>query len=585
MHRNTAAAVLLDCRSVFLYKKMEWREKMKQMKKNILPIILMLIMVLVNTFSAFAAVQQSVIEQTAAETAKYLQKTVDKPQPGSIGGEWVIMALARGEYDVPGSYYDKYYEAVEKYVKECKGILHEKKYSEYSRTIVALSAIGKDPSNVGGYNLLTPLGDFNKTIWQGINGPIWALIALDSKDYSIPQNKSAEVQATREMYVEEILKRQLSDGGFSLTGGTSSAAQGDDAADADITAMALQALAKYQDRTDVKAATEKALNCLSKLQNDDGGYSSWGTVNAESTAQVIVALSELGISMNDSRFLKNGHSLMDNLSKYYVKGKGFKHILSESQSNQMATEQCFYALVAANRESKGENSLYRMNDAVTAFNTMSPINPQKDTAGGLTNKNTDVRVMPVTKEGRTFADISGHKNQKAIEALSKREIINGKTDSEFKPDDTMTRAEFATIVVKALGLNPKAENVFTDVSDKAWYAGYVDTAYKYKIVSGTSAETFNPNGSITRQEAASMVTRAASLCGMDTSVEEAAIQNTLAQFTDYVQVSSWANNALAFCYSSSILDSSDLEILPKTTIKRSEIAEMLYRMLDKAELL
>ncbi len=226
-----------------------------------------------------------------------------------------------------------------------------------------------------------------------------------------------------------------------------------------------------------------------------------------------------------------------------------------------------------------------MNDAVTAFNTMSPINPQKYTAGGLTNKNTDVRVMPVTKEGRTFADISGHKNQKAIEALSKREIINGKTDSEFKPDDTMTRAEFATIVVKALGLNPKAENVFTDVSDKAWYAGYVDTAYKYKIVSGTSAETFNPNGSITRQEAASMVTRAASLCGMDTSVEEAAIQNTLAQFTDYVQVSSWANNALAFCYSSSILDSSDLEILPKTTIKRSEIAEMLYRMLDKAELL
>ena len=88
---------------------------------------------------------------------------------------------------VPANYYDDYYARVEKYVKNCAGVLHERKYTEYSRVILALTAIGRDPSNVAGYNLLTPLGDFEKTIWQGLNGPIWALIALDSGSYDIPE--------------------------------------------------------------------------------------------------------------------------------------------------------------------------------------------------------------------------------------------------------------------------------------------------------------------------------------------------------------------------------------------------------------
>lgn len=557
---------------------------MKQKKKSMLSIFLVLIMVFGNMNSIFAATEKTSVNQALTETAKYLQQTVMDPQPGSIGGDWVVMALARSDYKVPQSYYDSYYTALEKHVKECKGILHDKKYSDYSRTIIALSAIGKDPANVAGYNLLTPLGDFNKTIWQGINGPIWALIALDSKNYPVPQNKDAEVQATRDMYVNEILKRQLADGGFSLTGGTTGAAKGDEIADTDITAMALQALAKYQNRTDVKAATEKALACLSKLQNENGGFSSWGTVNCESADQVIVALTELGVSVDDSRFVKNGHTLVENILQFNIKGNGFKHILSETSANQMATEQGFYALVSVQRQLDGKSSMYRMTDGKTAATSTQSTGTDK-TVSGLKDKNADVKAMPVTKEGRTFTDIKGHKNQKAIEALASRSIINGKTDTAFEPDATMTRAEFATIVVQALGLTPKADNVFKDVSDKAWYAGYVGTAYKYKIVSGISATDFNPNGSITRQEAASMVARAAALCGMNTNMDAATIQNTLAQFTDYVDAASWANSALAFCYSNDVLDKSDLTISPKAPIKRCEIAEMLYRMLGKADLM
>lgn len=98
---------------------------------------------------------------------------------GSIGGEWAVLGLARSGYAVPEEYYQNYYQTVEEYVKACGGVLHETKYTEYSRVIIVLTAIGKDPTNVAGYNLLTALGDYDKTIWQGTNGPIWALIALD----------------------------------------------------------------------------------------------------------------------------------------------------------------------------------------------------------------------------------------------------------------------------------------------------------------------------------------------------------------------------------------------------------------------
>lgn len=130
-------------------------------------------------------------------------------------------------------------------MEACKGVLHEKKYTEYSRLIVALSSIGMDARNVAGYDLTYALGDYDKTIWQGMNGLIWALIALDSRNYPVPQNKEAKTQAIRQMYIDRILDCQLADGGWSLFGGTEAASTGDGVSDPDITGMALQALAKY----------------------------------------------------------------------------------------------------------------------------------------------------------------------------------------------------------------------------------------------------------------------------------------------------------------------------------------------------
>jgi hypothetical protein len=193
--------------------------------------------------------------------------------------------------------------------------------------------------------------------------------------------------------------------------------------------------------------------------------------------------------------------------------------------------------------------------------------------------------MPVTTPGVTFSDITNHANKTAIEALASRAIVNGYEGGTFAPNATMTRAEFATIVVKGLGLNPKSVTAFSDVAANAWFAPYIGTAYSMGIVKGVSDTQFDPNATITRQEAALMVARAAKLCGMETSMDSQQILNVLAQFGDYVAVADWAKEGVAFCYSSNILDLDDLNVEPNRAIRRSEIAQMIYNMLGSAELL
>jgi prenyltransferase beta subunit len=159
-------------------------------------------------------------------------------------------------------------------------------------------------------------------------------------------------QATRDLYVDYIINAQLENGGWSLMGGE---------AEIDLTAMALQALAKYQDRKDVADAVEKGLAILSDRQNENGGYqfSASEQVSCESVAQVIVALAELGISLDDPRFVKNGKTLLDGILQFQRSDGGFSHLM-EGETDLLATEQAFYALVAANRIAQGESSLYRM---------------------------------------------------------------------------------------------------------------------------------------------------------------------------------------------------------------------------------
>lgn len=540
---------------------------MKKWKARDMSLLLALAVMASLLVPAQAAVSQADISAAVTDTAAYLQRTVSKPHVGSIGGEWAVLGLARSGVSVPEKYFQDYCAVVEKYVEDRGGVLHERKYTEYSRVIVALTAIGKDARSVAGYDLTKALGDFDKTVWQGLNGPIWALIALDSANYPMPSGG-----ATRQMYVDYILDKQLPDGGWNLTS--------DGTSDPDITGMALQALANYQDQKAVSSAIQAALACMSRQQNSGGGYSS-----VESTVQMVVGLTSLGISLDDSRFVKNGKNLLDDLMSYYTKGSGFVHTRDGSGDSGMATEQGFYALVAVQRAQQGKNSLYNMSDATG--NTSTPTTPSTNPgtqAQGLAEKHADVKPVPVSVT-MSFSDIAASPAASAIKDLASRGIIGGKGNGVFDPNGDVTRAEFAKIIVLSLGLTPKETRDFTDVPTGQWYSGYVGTAAAYGIVNGVWDGKFDPSGKITRQEAAVMVFRAAKLCGVKPEMDEASIRNMLAQFPDYTKSSSWAREALAVCFQEGILSQNELDIRPLVPATRAEITQMVYNLLDRAELL
>lgn len=294
-------------------------------------------------------------EETPIEkTARYLQAQIPEPTCAAVGGDWLVFGLARSGLKAPQKYFDTYYKNVEDYIVSVDGVLSRKKNTEYSRVILALTAIGKNPADAAGFNLLLPLGDFDETVRQGVNGAIFALLALDSGGYEIPEAPEAETQATRELYVGELLRREIPDGGWALTGGTP---------DADMTAMALQALAKYRDRQDVEDAVQRGLAALSALQEPNGAYLSWDEGNSESVCQVIVALTELGISLDDERFVKNGQTLPQVLERFACEDGSYRHSLN-GNSDEMATEQAFYALAAIHRAETGKTTLYDMTDVM-----------------------------------------------------------------------------------------------------------------------------------------------------------------------------------------------------------------------------
>lgn len=296
------------------------------------------------------------VQKAYQDTGRYLSNMAEETTPviSSTGGEWLILGLARSEYDVSDDLYSKYMANVIKTLEENDGVLDERKYTEYSRVVLALTAIGEDVTDVAGYDLLEPLADFDQVKFQGINGPIFALMAFDAHDYDIPEKTAGETQTTRELLIEYILDCEINGGGWALSG---------TAADPDITAMAIQSLAPYYDSdADVKEAVDKAVEKLSQIQKSDGGFASWGTVNSESCAQVIVALTALGIDPDeDERFIKNGRSVVDAMMTFAVDGGGFRHVSSGSV-NGMATEQAYYALAAYDRFLQGKTSLYDMTD-------------------------------------------------------------------------------------------------------------------------------------------------------------------------------------------------------------------------------
>ena len=289
------------------------------------------------------------------KTLAYILSAVEDPNLGSTHGEWAVLAEARGKKSAP-TWYSLYASNIADYLEEHGSF---SKRGTYTRVVLAFTALGQDASNLKLHGttydltakLLEKKADGNYYAAAGISTvSAFNLIALDSRPYA---SSNTEI---RDAIVDHLLSIQRETGAWSDRSDNSNNS-------VDATAMVLQALARYQSNAAVRAATDKALTWLSSVQTSTGFGS------AEADAQVIVALSALGIDcMTDERFTKSGANVMKNLLRYAEANGSFVHDRSDDTTadNEMSTEQAAYALVAywrfKNRAS-GMRALYDMRDA------------------------------------------------------------------------------------------------------------------------------------------------------------------------------------------------------------------------------
>ncbi|MCL2699575.1 MAG: DUF4430 domain-containing protein, partial [Defluviitaleaceae bacterium] len=270
----------------------------------------------------------------------------------SYGDEWDVLTLARGGYNVPEWYYESYFETVKEVLVAEDTNKPGNLATTNARLVLALTAIGVDARNVEGFNLVEPLTDAAFVTGGGLNAAASALLALDSRPYT-----SSGITAAKNSFIEFILENELADGGFNWGWG--------DDMDPDITGMVLQALAPYAALPAVAQTITDAIAKLSSIQVECGGYESWGSVNVEANAQVIVAATALGLDpVSDLRKLSGGDDAnpVDSMLRFFVSGGGFQSSWVPGVVNPMSTQQAGYALVAYDRYLNGENSLYDMRD-------------------------------------------------------------------------------------------------------------------------------------------------------------------------------------------------------------------------------
>ncbi|QHT59812.1 hypothetical protein GXP70_07515 [Paenibacillus lycopersici] len=253
-------------------------------------------------------------------------------------GDWQAVGLTGAGKPIPSRYVSKLYQTL----VAAKGSFAS--VTDYERTVIGLTAANQDATQFAGYDLIERIYNSDIMENQGLNGPLYALIALDSGRYSVP----SDALWTRDKLVAAILAKQKDDGGFTLFGSVS---------DPDITAMTLTALAPYAADAAVQTVVGEAVDWLSGHQQDNGGYLSWGADASESVSQAIIALASHGIDPTEGRFTKNGVNLVQKLLAFRKADGTFSHT-PDTGSSGMATEQALQALDAYVSYKSGGNRLY-----------------------------------------------------------------------------------------------------------------------------------------------------------------------------------------------------------------------------------
>ena len=354
---------------------------------------------------------------------------------GNAGGEWAVLAEARGGVEARG-WYATYLQNMAQTVAANKGKFDttpgQSKHTEYSRVVLALTAAGANASKFKAadgstYDLVKPLLDactsgryaYQASV-QGSNGTAFALIALDSGSY----HQNAAGRAARTALVDLLLEKQMSCGAWGINYETE-----ERSADIDITAMVVQSLAPYASRPGVQTAINSAMDWLS-AKFKAGSFRS-----SETSAQVVVALSTLGRdAASDPAFVKaNGVSVLDDLLHYADKTTGgFLHDVGSV--NGMSSEQAAYALVSYDRYRKGKTSLYDMSDVIAAEpGTAESVEKliEAIVANGVTESSYDA----LTEARLAYNDLSNEEKAK-VSNLSDLETAEARYDALLKAKQT-----------------------------------------------------------------------------------------------------------------------------------------------------
>ncbi len=183
----------------------------------------------------------------------------------------------------------------------------------------------------------------------------------------------------------------------------------------------------------------------------------------------------------------------------------------------------------------------------------------------------------------SLIDTRSHWSSADVNDMASRLIVTGEKGGVFAPDRLVTRAEFAAMIVRALGLSAEpSKTTFSDVHDSDWYAGVIGSASNHGLIEGYNDTTFRPNQQITREEASEILSHAMKLTGLSTAITTREANAQLNPFADRKQVSNWAVPALALSVKYHILEGIQGAIQPQSDVSRAQATVMIRRLLQQS---
>ncbi len=454
------------------------------MKKSkvLMSIVICALIILGNIGSAFA--NNSFTDDTAKDSIKkaieYLHNVQNddggfptregKDSSGAITS-WVIMALSALGEDVNSSDWEIGGKTPIDYLKTSQIELEQT--LDYARTLLSLSAAKEEPV-YSGENLLNKILAFQQDdggFYQPdkgeegmINSHMWSILAIASTNNEIPNKEKAK---------QWLIERQNEDGGFGWVEGLES--------DSDDTAIAIQTLILLGENPNTSTAIKKALGFLKTQQQEDGGFRAGDMTgknsNSASDSWVIQGLVAAGEDPISSDWTINGKNVLTHLMGLQKSDGSFEW---KSEKSSLQVQMTAYAIMAL----KGK-----------------PFPVNIDYASYIKD----------SEKETVFSDLEeNHWSYDEIMNLVGANVLSGYPDGTFKPEKTVTRAEFAKLLVHGLNLEDSKYNgtlKFTDISKNHWAYDYIGIGVKEGLISGRTEETFDLNGEISGAEVATMLVR------------------------------------------------------------------------------